>query len=817
MGIRVLKHKIVLSGFYFFLPLPAMAASSDATWVILPLLFLSIGIGVGYFLHTYLSDDHLVTEPEEIPEALLISAVDGGYYYHNIATGKEIISSRLRDLLGQTTAKSAQDLFAKGLESKSAQIFKSTLDDLRKGKNQVLFFVTTSDMKRQLECTASSTQDLAGGVRDIIIWFKDVTISQKNMSRFSRENEKLKSELKQLSTILNTLPLPVWLRNSDLVIRYCNLNYSQLTEDSLDKASDAEELELHKNAKVLAKVAFDSEEAKSERRHIVVNGQRKWYQLTEIPVANESVLIGVGQDISELEEAKEELERHVSAQKDLLESTASAVAVFGADTRLKYFNYAYVRLWGLDEPWLEASPAYSEILEVLREKRRLPEQANFPVFKQQQQRLFTDLIEPKEDIFYLPDGKTLRVLSIPHALGGILFSYEDVTDRLALERSFNTLTAVQRATLDNLHEGIVVYGEDGRLKLCNPVFLSMWGLADMPTVELHVGEVLEHTKNFYDHANWEQFKQDFSRQLHLRSIQRQRLERKDDKVFDAIWVPLPDGATLISYTDVTDSTLVERSLREKNEALQEADRLKSEFLANVSYELRSPLTSITGFSEMLKQDYFGELSPKQKEYVAGIYQSSHHLMQLINDILDIASIEAGYMRLDVKEFDIYAILNSVRTLIAQRLIEKEISLTFDCSPKIGPMLADETRVKQILFNLLSNAIKFSSRNGTIALGAEVTPKSDTDPEKVVLWVQDNGAGIDQEEQKAIFGKFYRKVKSGTGLGLSMVKSFVELHGGVVNLESRTGEGTRVTCTFPRFNQELLQYGMSKSKTPQSIH
>ncbi len=798
-------------------PLPAFAAAWDATSVISALLFVAIGIAAGFFLHQKLGYEPTPTMSEDAPEALLISAVDGGYYYHNLQTGTETVSSRLRELLAQPNLKSVTDLFHHGLESKSAQLLQSALDDLRKGKSHMLFFVTTSDMRRYLECTASGVQDMSGHTREIIIWFRDVTIQQKNAARVSKENEKLKAEIKQYSTILNVLPFPVWMRDATLAIRYCNVSHSQMTDESTDKTAGAEDLELHRHAKVLAKVAQESGEAKSERRHIVVDGQRRWYQLMELPIPGEPMLVGVGQDISELEQSKEDLERHVSAQRDLLESTASAVAVFGADTRLKYFNYAYVRLWGLDEGWLNHFPTYAEILEVLREKRRLPEQANFPVFKQQQQRLFTDLIEPKEDIFYLPDGKTLRVLSIPHALGGILFSYEDVTDRLALERSYNTLTAVQRATLDNLHEAIVVYGEDGRLKLCNPVFLTIWGLHDQPASEWHVSDVLEHTRRFYEVANWEQFKQEFISQLHHRSIQRQRLERKDGRVFDAIWVPLPDGATLISYTDVTDSTLVERSLREKNEALQEADRLKSEFLANVSYELRSPLTSITGFSEMLKQDYFGELSPKQKEYVSGIYQSSHHLMQLINDILDIASIEAGYMRLDVKEFDIYSALHSVRGLMSQRLLEKEITLRFECDTRIGKMLADETRVKQILLNLLSNAIKFSERGGMVTLGADLIKGQAPAPDQVALWVQDKGVGIDPEEQKAVFGKFYRKVKSGTGLGLSMVKSFVELHGGEVHLESRTGEGTRVTCLFPRYNQELLQYGMSKTKTAQPLN
>jgi signal transduction histidine kinase len=812
------KYKIIrliyLSSAIALISFPAIASELPVYYLAIPLVTLVLGAVLGYFLfarrvETWANDANANSSE------LLLSTVDGGYYYHNLKSGKKIVSDMLQEMLNiDAEADNRLSSFEAALEPQSYAMLSSMIGDLKiEGKKQILFYISSKDFKSQFECCASTVQDSLGAVMELIIWFRDITSQQKIITRLTKENEKLKSDVKQYSTILNMLPYPVWQRGDDLNIRYCNLAYSEVAEEAPERVVESEDLELHKNARILAKVAKESGESKGERRHIIVEGQRKLFQFYEIPVLSDKMMVGVAQDVTELETIQEELGRHISAQKDLLESTASAVAVYGSDTRLKYFNYAYVRLWALDEAWLETQPTYSEVLEVLREKRRLPEQANFPVFKQQQQKLFTDLIEPREDIFYLPDGKTLRVLTIPHALGGILFSYEDVTDRLALERSYNTLTAVQRATLDNLHEGVVVFGEDGRLRLYNPVYLKMWKLEDKGVlVDVHVNDILEMTRELYDIPGWDVFKQDFSRQLHNRSVQRQRIERKDSKVFDAIWVPLPDGASLISYTDVTDSTLVERSLRERNDALQEADRLKSEFLANVSYELRSPLTSITGFSEMLKQDYFGELSPKQKEYVAGIHKSSNHLMQLINDILDIASIEAGYMRLEIKQFDIYTMMSSVSSLINERVRENKIKLVFECKKDIGVMLADETRVKQILFNLLNNAIKFTDKGSSIKLGASIQP-DDGAPESVIFYVEDNGMGIAPEEQAAVFGKFYRKVKSGTGLGLSMVKSFVELHGGRVDLKSELEKGTRISCILPRFNQELLQYGKTLSKTP----
>jgi signal transduction histidine kinase len=634
------------------------------------------------------------------------------------------------------------------------------------------------------------------------------------------ENEKLKSDLKTFSTLLNLSPYPIWERGEDLAIRFYNMAYGEAVEDLMVVgAENAATPELDKRVRVMAQAAKVSGKPITERKHIVVGGERKLYEISEFPVPEAKMFAGFAVDRSEVDALKEDISRHISAQDDFLESSASAMAIYGADMRLKTFNNAFVRLWKFDEVWLDTQPTYGEILELLREKRRLPEQANFQLFKQQQIKLFTNLLDPREEFFYLPDGKALRVIAIPHALGGILFAYEDVTDRLALERSYNTLIAVQRETLDNLHEGIAVFGEDGRLKLSNPRYLEMWNLErEFASSEPHIHVLVEKCKSLFAPEDLENFSNQHTSQLQTRDFKAQRIERADGKVIDWRKVPLPDGATLITYLDTTDSTLVERSLRERNDALQDADKLKTEFLANVSYELRSPLTSITGFSEMLKQEYFGSLSEKQREYVEGICESSNHLTHLINDILDLASVEAGYMRLEVARFDVYAMMKTVLSLIQERSKEYEITIKFECLSKIGKMTGDETRIKQILFNLLSNAIKYSPVGGWVSFGAKEFGEGE-----LIFWVEDSGDGISQEEQEIVFSKFYKgrnqeisknkqNNRSGTGLGLPIVKSFIELHGGRVVLTSEEGMGARFECHLQRDNPELKPQPKRRRKT-----
>ena len=228
--------------------------------------------------------------------------------------------------------------------------------------------------------------------------------------------------------------------------------------------------------------------------------------------------------------------------------------------------------------------------------------------------------------------------------------------------------------------------------------------------------------------------------------------------------------------------------------LQAADQLKSEFIANVSYELRTPLNTIIGFAEILANRYFGELNERQVEYADGILESSHHLMLLVNDILDLASIEAGNMVLEPDSFDLHATLEAILDLTRERARRLDLRVTFECPADIGWIEADERRIKQVLFNLMSNAMKFTPPGGTITLGARRTRS------EIALWVADTGVGIPEAELQQVFEKFHKTRAGnrhpGAGLGLSLVRSFVELHGGWVELDSAPDRGTRVTCHIP---------------------
>ncbi len=653
------------------------------------------------------------------------------------------------------------------------------------------------DGKKYYQCMGGIHKDNLNKPEYLFLVFTDIT----NKAKDAYENSSLNKKIKNFSDIVNSLPIPIWQRNAKLEIIYFNLSYSHLIGGTFEKLKKVEEIELSDRIKEIAKKVKLTRQVEKENIHIVSGKERKLYQVVEIPT--DEGTIGYANDISEYESLHNELSDFASTQNAILDSSSNALTIFSNDTHLRFYNTAFVNLWKLEERWLDTNPTYGEILEVLREKRKLPEQVDFKDFKSQHIKLFNDLIDNYEEFFYLPDGRTLRVSYVPHTKGGLLISYEDITNRLALERSFNTLMAVKKATLDNLHEGVAVFGEDGRLKLSNPTYAKIWHL-DQKLLEdnIHISDILEKSKLLYNYgSDWNSFKQKIISHTLNRAATSEKIHRKDGVVLNWLCVPLPDGATLMTYDDITDSYLVERSLRERYEALEQVNKLKSKFLANVSYELRSPLTTIKGYTEMLlNPKYSGDLEEKQRHFVESIYKSSVSLTELIDGILDIASIEAGYMQLNIENVDIYNLLKEVENSKIPIMKQSKISFTANYDKNIGNIKADPRRIRQIIEGLLDNSVKYTEPGGKIILSAKEIQENE-----VVISVEDNGIGINKEEQLAVFEKFYKlpalskkkTSKPGTGLGLSIAKSLVELHGGRIELESKPNKGTKVSCFFKR--------------------
>jgi signal transduction histidine kinase len=596
--------------------------------------------------------------------------------------------------------------------------------------------------------------------------------------------------------VLDAVPIPIWLRDSSRVLCWGNRAFvAAVGRDQLEAAL-VEQLSLERTERELATSAYRNGQASEGKRIVVIGGQRRALALAHAPIANGDV-VSAAIDVTDLANAEARLQQHIDAHADTLDKLATAVAIFDRARRLTFYNGAYARLWNLPESWLDTHPADEEILDRLRETRKLPEQRDYQGWKRRRLALYEEAPNYiPDDLWYLPGGKALRVVAQPHPFGGLTILYEDVTEKLALESSYNTLIKVQSATLDTLSEAVAVFGPDARMKLHNAAFARLWQLdsADVAS-EPHVQRLAQACiARFGDEPMWQELAVSLASGAE-RSRNWGQIERSDRKVLSLAFAPLPDGATLITFTDVTDRFRIESALRDRAEALEAADRLKSDFVHHASFLFRDPLNAVHGFATLLASGQTGALNAKQQEYVTDILSASNTLADVTSDILDLALIDSGAMRLSLDVVNLHELLSRVSESLRKHAEGLGIAFRRDWDEQIGSIVADERRLRQVLFNLLSNAFRYTPRDGLVTLSASISG------EDVRITVSDSGFGIAQDVKANVFDTFSAKGRSGrpagAGLGLALVNRFVELHDGWVEIETAPGRGTTVTCHIPR--------------------
>jgi signal transduction histidine kinase len=600
-------------------------------------------------------------------------------------------------------------------------------------------------------------------------------------------------ETDMLRSFAATAPWPIWAKSAKGSLSYVNTAYAQATEaGSITDAIDRN-LELLDSAdRTDMERGLSTTSAFNARLPIVAGGERRIYDVRAVAVGGGSV--GVAIDASEADALKSALQRMAEAHRRTLDQLSSGVAIFDGQRRLAFYNDSYRRLWDLDPAFLDGNPDDFSLLDRLRAARKLPEQADFRAWKVKLHEAYR-AIEPTKDTWYLPDGRALSVVTTPNPEGGVTYLFDDVTESLELARRFDGLIRVQRETLDSLAEGVAVFGSNGRAQLFNPTFAKMWKLSPEALREQpHIDTVAAWCKPLFDDADaWRTIREAITA-IENRIDVPLKLERRDGSVLDCMSRPMPDGATMLTFQDITDTENVERALRESNDALEAAGQMKIDFVHHVSYELRAPLTTIIGFAHFLSDPSTGPLTPKQAEYLDYVTKSTNALLALTNNILDLATIDAGAMKLELGPVDIGKAIEAAAEGIQDRLATDRIRLEVEVDQNIGSFVGDERRIVQVLYNLLANAVGFSPQDASVLVSARRTQHS------VIFTVTDSGPGIPPDVKDKVFDWFESRSHGsrhrGAGLGLSLVRSFVELHGGKVRVDSAVGKGTTVTCDFP---------------------
>ncbi len=480
----------------------------------------------------------------------------------------------------------------------------------------------------------------------------------------------------------------------------------------------------------------------------------------------------------------------------MLDTLSAGIAQFDDRRNLVFANQPFLRIFGVPQAWVADTPPFDRVLDRIRDAGRLPEVRDFPEWRRERQGWFLAR-DPREESWHLHDGTHLRVVGQPMPDGGLLMIFEDRTEQLQLSATRDTLLRTRTATFDNLFEALAVFAPDGRLQLWNRRFVAEWGLEDSfldthPRADVLLTRIAQQLKRPSQVGTIGQVIQAATLERRQRSG---RLALADGRYLEFAGVPLPDGNGLLTVLDITDSQKAETALRERNAALVEADAVKTRFIANMSYEFRTPLTSIGGFAELLQSGIAGELTPQGQEYVAAILASVERLGEQIENVLDLSQSEAGTLPLARDPVEIFPLLTGVVKERSDRISAAGLSLDLRGNASVGTVTGDARRLARAFGQLVDNAIAATPEGGRILI--ECTRQR----QGVRVVISDNGGGMEPAVlARAMEGLKVtpdgRAAERRQGLGLPLVRQLVEAHGGTIELLSEPGQGTAAIVDLP---------------------
>ncbi|HEY0627016.1 MAG TPA: PAS-domain containing protein [Allosphingosinicella sp.] len=635
-----------------------------------------------------------------------------------------------------------------------------------------------------------------------IIWFVDATEDEARAKKAREESDNANKALNALSAVIEAAPFPIWHRGPDLRLALVNSAYVRAVEADSAMAVIKSGIELvdegeGRSALSQAAAVLQSKEPVSRTVPATIAGERRVMEVVEVPLGEG--VAGYAIDVEEREQAHAELSRFVQAQHDMLDRLSAGVAQFSRDHTLIFWNQPFSRLFSLAPDVLADQPEFNRVLDFMREGGNLPEVRDFPEWREERRAWFTAGLTANEEDWLLPGGKHLRVVAQPLPDGGLLLIFEDRTEQIQLASARDTLLRVRTATFDNLFEAIGVFASDGRLHLWNNRFREVWEFEEEQlTAHPRIDSLVPHIASKLKKASHAGFVRELVRSATVERKQRSgRVTLTDGRHFEFAAVPLPDGNALFTMLDITDSRRIEAALRDRTEALEDADRLKTAFVSNMSYELRTPLTSIGGFAEMLAGGYAGELPPTARDYVGAITDSVTRLSALIDNVLDLTQSDTGSLLLAEDQVDLEPLCTDAAGSARELAARKSIELAAEIEPTVGEILGDRRRLRQAIDNVIRNAIAYTDEGGRVLIRATGTART------AEVTISDNGRGIAAADRARVFDRFHRTVARGEGeenalgLGLPLAKQYVEAQGGSIQLESELGVGTTVTIKLPR--------------------
>lgn len=632
-----------------------------------------------------------------------------------------------------------------------------------------------------------------------VVWLRAAFVQPKDATETGSDMAGRLADRTGAEAIFSLISKPAWVRDPQGRIAYVNGAYRKLAKQLGLHGADglAPEVFPQKTLKGHLTALAAADGPVTVERALNARGE---FDLVVFPLADGTA--GYLRRREENVQSAQPVSGELAQIGGVINALKMPIAIFDARRQLVQANTAYAQLWELDMDWLQPGLREQTILDRLRTKSMLPAEVDYRAWRTEHMKSY-GLTQPRDTLWHLPDGRALNVAAVPaSSSGGVIYVFEDRTEQLALESRFKALTQVQNETINALSEAVAVFGTNGRLALSNPRLSTLWklplneleGNPHIDAVGAACGRVMPDGSSI-----WRDFKELIVDLNPTRSDKSGRRTRADGRTIDYAAVRLPDGKTMITFLDVTEAENFKRVLKERNDALEMADKLKDAFVQNVSYELRSPLTNIIGFADLLASGTAGALNDKQKSYTDYIRASTATLGVLIDNILDLTNVDAGIVELDLREQDVAKLVEKTRAglaaTFAQGTGQTPVNLEVEIAPDLPPLVADGTRIVQVLYNLLANAARFSQPGAVVRL--TIAGRGD---ERVLFTVEDEGSGVPPEAREDMFQRFEGHSSEGrqrgAGLGLAIVRAFVNLHGGTVTMEERQPKGTRVIVNLP---------------------
>jgi signal transduction histidine kinase len=603
----------------------------------------------------------------------------------------------------------------------------------------------------------------------------------------------------ELAEILDMLPVYIWQQDRDMKITYCNKQYASAVEAK-------PEYVITNNVELIPKGRtphISSERLTANPRkfseHVIINGERRLLNITVTPSNESKTLVGLAVDCTEHEALQKEHINYKKQTEEILDNISVPIAIFDRDVVLIFANSAMLKLFHTDGLDLTATCKLSDIINHLITNELVVIDMNLKDYQEKVMNLISTLIEPYHTSINIYGGKIMGVTISPVIGGGLIFVFEDVSEVISLERKINSLTSIYTEMASGLAEGVLIFGDDNRVRLTNKSLCEILHAGEVNAIGMHIREFFEACPNALGPPD---VIEDFFMILIGAASQRSKVSNllvlANGKTVMYSYSPLPENLNLLTFTDITDSLNISDAVAEKNQIIAQLGNLKETLVTKIAYEFKTPLSSISGFVDVLYNQYFGSLSEKQLRYCRELRDITANLAGTVDTIISLVNIEDGSVRLKFEEANLLTLLQKVMKCLETRAEENGIEIIANLEEADVVVIADQQTMEDAITQLISRAIRVTPRNGEISVSVE---NSKLHEGWIDIVLDDAGISVSGEDVES-----YTKIMSNSGsssivgygstLEIVLAREIAELHKGSVSVDTNDHNGTRVILSIP---------------------